>query len=76
MATIRVKNIPDDLRDRLQRQAGRCRASIDDVLLEALEREVLRLEWNEKLASKNPAKVKTNPSDILAQERAQRDADF
>ena len=76
MSTLQVKNIPDDLRERLQRQARRCKTTIDDVLLTALEREAQRLEWNENLAASEPANFKTPPSEILAQERAQRDADF
>ena len=76
MSTLEVSNIPDDLRERLQRQAHRCEISLDEVLLAALEREALRLEWNEKLDAAEPVRLKTSPSELLARERAQRDAEF
>ena len=73
MGDIQIKNIPEALQKRLHRQARRCETPINDVLLVALEREAQRLEWNEKLASVEPANLKTSPSEILAEERAQRD---
>ncbi|MCY4474997.1 MAG: hypothetical protein OXC83_06125 [Chloroflexi bacterium] len=76
MGDIQVKNIPDELQERLRKQARRCKTSIDAVLLTALEREALRLEWNEKLDSLEPPTLDFSPSDVLAQERAQRDAEF
>ena len=76
MTNLEVKNIPDELQERLQRQASRCEISLDEVLLAALEREAMRLEWNEKLADAEPVRLETSPSEMLARERAQRDAEF
>ena len=76
MTTLQIEDIPDDLRERLQRQAHRCEISLDEVLLAALEREALRLEWNEKLDAAEPVRLKISPSELLARERAQRDAEF
>ncbi len=76
MGSIQVENVPDELQERLRKQARRCKTPIEDVLLAALEREAIRLEWNEKLAALKPPPLDFSPSDVLAQERAQRDAEF
>ena len=76
MADLEVKNVPDELRERLLRQAYKREMSLDDVIVAALERELDRIEFHERIAAKEPMEFKVSPSEMLAQERARRDAIF
>ena len=52
MGDIQVKNIPDDLHERLQRQARKREVSLNDVVLSMLERRLSRIEAKEYLDKK------------------------
>jgi len=52
MANLQVKNLPESLHQRLRDYAQRHHRTISDIALEALEREMARHEWNEKLSQR------------------------
>lgn len=60
MATIQIKNIPDSLRKRLEKQAEKKNLTINEIVLEAIERELERREWLARV----PKKPKTDLSDL------------
>ena len=74
MATLRVKNVPDDLHERLREQARRYKTPLNNLVVLALEREIVQIELHERIAAKEPMEFEVSPSEILARERAQRDA--
>ena len=51
MADLHVKDIPDPLDDRIRRHAQAQNSTISGVVLIAIERELARLEWQERLAA-------------------------
>lgn len=73
MATLRVENIPDELHERLQRQARKRKMTLDAVVIEVLEREASELEFREDLV-KGGLIVTNDPYAKVARERARRAA--
>ncbi|MGH8547353.1 MAG: hypothetical protein ACRERU_01875 [Methylococcales bacterium] len=73
MANLQVKYIPDTLHQRSRRYARMHQCTLGEVVLSALERELVRREWHERLALRS----KTNPgvpaASLLEQERQQRE---
>ena len=52
MATLHVRNIPDDLHERLRRHARENNCTMSTVVLSAVERELVRWEWRKHLAQR------------------------
>ena len=50
IANLQVKNIPDTLHQRLRRYAREHKCTLSDIVLAAIERELARREWHERLA--------------------------
>ena len=73
MATLRVENIPDELRERLERQARKRETTLDAVVIDILEREASELEFREDLV-KGGLIVTNDPYAKVARERARRAA--
>ena len=46
MGDLQLENFPDELRERLLRQAYKREMSLDDVILAALERQMARMEFS------------------------------
>jgi plasmid stability protein len=73
MANLQVKNVPQDLNERLHRYAEQQGRSIRDVVLEAVRRELDRRVFVERLSRRTPVKLKTSAGELLAAERRDRD---
>lgn len=73
MGNLQVKNMPDDLHERLRLHARENHCSISAIVLAAVERELARRDWRKHLARR----PKTNPgmeaSALLMKERSIRD---
>ena len=54
MANLQVKNIPEDLHERLRRHARENHCTLSASVLAALERELARWEWRKHLAQPAP----------------------
>lgn len=76
MANFQVKNLPDALHQRLRDYAQKHHRTISDVALEALEREMARQEWKERLAQRPAADLGDSAASLLEQERQQREKDL
>jgi plasmid stability protein len=72
MAHLQVKNLPDTLHQRLRHYAQKHHRTISDIALEALEREMARYEWNEKLSQRPSTDLGDSAAALLEQERQQR----
>jgi hypothetical protein len=72
VAHLQVKNVPDQLNERLHRYAEQQGKSIRDVVLEAVRRELDRRVFVERLRLRTPVKLKTAPAKLLAKERRER----
>lgn len=76
MATLQVKTIPDALYQRLRHYAQKHQRTISDIVLEAIEREMARYEWHEKLAQRPTTNLGVSAASLLEQERKQRDREI
>ena len=73
MATLQVKNVPDTLHQRLRRYAQAHKCTLGDVVLIALERELARCQWHERLARRPTTDLGVSAASLLEQERQQRE---
>ena len=76
MPNLQVKNISGSLHQRLRRYARKRRSTISQVVLSAIERELARSEWEERLAKRPVTELGTTASLLLEEERQQRDAEL
>ncbi len=75
MANRQVRNIPDDLHERLRRHARAHSRTMSAVVLSAVERELARGEWRERLAQRPLSDLGVDAAALLAKERAIRDSE-
>ena len=76
MANLQVKNRPDTLHQRLRRYAQENRCTLSDIVLMAIERELARREWHERLAHRPTTDLGVSAASLLKQERQQREKDL
>jgi len=76
MANLQVKNIPDTLHQRLRRYAQEHQCTLSDVVLRALERELARHEWHDRLAQRPTTDLGISAAALLEQERQQREREL
>jgi len=75
-ASLQVKNIPDKLRQRLQRYAREYKCTLGEVVLTAVERELARSEWSKCFAHRPTTELGVSAALLLKQERQQRKSDL
>ena len=75
MANLQVRNIPDELHERLRRHAREHNCTMSAVVLSAVERELVRWEWRERLAQRPETDLGVDAAALLADARALRDAE-
>ena len=73
MANLQVKNVPDTLHQRLRRYAREHKCTLSDVVLMALEHELARREWHERLVHRPTTDLGVSAASLLEQERQQRE---
>ena len=76
MANLQVRNVPDELHERLRRQAREHNCSMSAVVLRAVEHELERLEWRERLAQRPTTDLGVDAATLIAEERARRDMEL
>ena len=72
-ANIQVKNIPEKLHNQLRRHAREKGCTLGEIILEAIEREVSRREWHERLLGRPSMQLHLSAAELLQEERRQRD---
>ena len=75
MANLQVRNIPDELHERLRRHAREHNCTMSAVVLSAVERELVRWEWRERLAQRPETDLGVDAAALLADARSLRDAE-
>ena len=68
--------MPDDIHERLRRQAQASNSTMSAIVLTALERELKRLEWRQYWEQIPPLGYDINAAEAIAQARAERDAEL
>ena len=76
MANLQVKNIPETLHLRLKDYANRHGRTLSQVVLEALEHELARVEFRERLETRPPTELRVSAASLLEEERSQREQDL
>jgi plasmid stability protein len=76
MAHLQVKNLPDNLHRRLRQYAQKHHRTISDIALAAIEREMVRHEWHEKLLQRPSTDLGDSAASLLEQERRERERDL
>jgi plasmid stability protein len=73
MSNVQIKNLPDGLHERLRHHAQRRHRTISDIAQEAIERELARYEWHERLAQRPATDLGVSAASLLEQERRERE---
>ena len=76
MANLQVKNIPDELHERLRRHARERNCTISAAVLTAVERELARWEWRERLSQRPRTDLGVSAADLLHEVRTQREREI
>ena len=77
MATLSIENLPDDLNQRLKEQAAIQNCSIRELALGAIQRELERLEFQERLQELPLTDSgEIDGATLIRQERALRDLEL
>ena len=76
MANLQVRNISDDLHDRLRRHARENNCTISAAVLTAVERELARWEWRKRLAQRPETDLGVEVAALLVEERSLRDVEM
>ncbi len=72
MSNLQVKNVPDDLYDRLKRYAHCQRRTLSDIVLQALDRELSRAEFHERVETRPQTELGVSAAVLLREERQRR----
>jgi len=73
MANLQVKNIPDELHQRLRDHARKQRCTLSDPVLAAIERELARREWRDRLQQRSSMDLGVSAASLPEEERQHRD---
>ncbi|MGH8007256.1 MAG: hypothetical protein ACREQ3_09625 [Candidatus Binatia bacterium] len=76
MANLQVKNVSASLHRRLRHSARKQNRTLSDLVLTAIERELARSEFHERLAKRSSVELGVSAASLLAEERQQRDQDL
>ena len=76
MVNLQVKNIPEDLHERLRRHARENHCTLSASVLASLERELARWEWRKHLAQRPRTSLGVPAAALLLEERSRRDPEI
>ena len=76
MANLQVKNVPESLHRKIRAYAKRRGRTVRDVVLDAVTREIERLEFRARLAKREPADLRRPAARTLEEVRAERDREI
>jgi hypothetical protein len=72
MANIQVKNIPESLHNKLRGYAREQDCILGEIILEAIQREVARREWQKRFSRRPATALSSSAAALLDQERRER----
>ena len=73
---IQVKNVPASLHERLRRRARLQNRTISDLVLAAVERELARQEWLDRLRTRPETELGVSAASLVEEDRALRDQEL
>ncbi|MDE0700029.1 MAG: hypothetical protein F4Y27_03445 [Acidimicrobiaceae bacterium] len=76
MANLQVRNMSDVLHERLRQHARERNCTMSAAVLEAIERELARWEWNKHLANRPTTNLGIDVASLIAEVRETRDSEL
>jgi hypothetical protein len=76
VASLQIKNVPADLYRKVQRHAKRQGTTLRDFVLAALRKEIIRAEFQRRLARRAPVELRHRATRALEEIRAQRNREI
>ena len=73
---LQVKNVPARLHDRLRQRARLQNRTIGDLVLAAVERELARQDWLDRLRTRPEVDLGVSAASLVDEERALRDQEL
>lgn len=73
MSTLQIKNMPESLHRRLRRYTQKQHCTLSDFACEAIEKELSRREFHERLARRPKTDLGISAAALLAEERQWQD---
>ena len=73
MDTLHLRDMPDELCERLRRHARRSNRAVSAVVIDAIERELAKASWREHWEALPTTDLGTEAASLLTEERAARD---
>ena len=73
MANLQVKNVPDTLHRKIRAYAKRRGRTVRDVVLDAVTREIERVDFRARLAKREPVDLGRPAARTLEELRAERE---
>jgi plasmid stability protein len=73
MANLQVKNVPESLHRKIRAHAKRRGRTVRDVVLDAVTREIERLEFRARLAKREPVDLGRPAARTLEEVREERE---
>ena len=76
MATLHISNVPDELHERLRRIARKTNGTMRAIVLAAIEKELERSEWLERLETRPVVDLGMPAARMIEEARAERDKEL
>lgn len=76
MANLQVKNVPEALHRRLRHYTRRHKCTLSDFVLAAVERELARNEFRDRIAKRPTTEMGVSAASLLEEERQQREREL
>ncbi len=76
MANLQIKNVPEELHERLRRHARKNNCTMSAAVLAAIEREIERSEWRERMASRPIVDLGISAAKLVEEARTERDREL
>jgi len=76
MSTLQIKNMSESLHRRLRRYTQKQHCTLSDFACEAIEKELARREFHERLAHRPKTDLGVSAAALLEEERRQRNGDL
>ncbi len=76
MANLQVKNLPEELHERLRAHARKRKTTMSETVITAVERELERAEWLERFEERAPIDIGVSGAELIMEARKERDAEL
>ncbi len=76
MSSLQVRNVPEEFHEELRAEAARTGKTIRSIVLEAIERELTRREFDRRLRELPTIEIGVSGAQLIEDARAERDGEL